>query len=162
MASGDTLFQWRAPGPASYPASNFATPDVRNNTPVFDFDAATEEMLYILGLLPRIYGGGGLTIKLHWAASSATSGNVVWGVSMERQNTDLDSDSFASEQTATSAANGTSGIESVATITMTSGAQMDSLATGDPFRMAIARKAASGSDTMAGDAELIALEIYET
>ena len=98
-------------------------------------------------------------------ATSATSGDVVWGGSIERAQeggTDQDADSFAAEQTATSTANGTSGIKTKTTLTFTSGAVMDSLAAGEPFRLKIARKAADAADTMTGDAEWCEAHIKES
>jgi len=64
---------------------------------VLDFDAGTDEEAYFGGFLPNNYAGGGLTVTLVWSASSATSGNSVWQVDIERHSdddVDLDSDSF--------------------------------------------------------------------
>ena len=161
--SGMTLVQF-TPQANEPPTSNYATPDTRNNHPVLDFDAAAVESAIFSGILPNHYQGGGLTVKLHWAATSATSGNVVWNVYIERVGTaqDMDSDSFASAQTATTATSGTSGILVVTSIAFTSGAQMDSLAAGEVFRIKVEREGSNGSDTMTGDAELRLVEIRET
>lgn len=162
MASGDTLAVFTAQDNQP-PASNYARLDSRNSIVVLDFkDSATNEYAVFLGVLPRNYAGGGLTVTLHWMGASATSGNVVWDTSIERMNTDEDSDSFASAQTATGAANGTSGIITATAITHSSGANMDSLAVGEPFRLKVLREGDSGSDTMTGDAQLVAVEIKET
>lgn len=161
MASGDTLCRLTPLG-SFPPASNAATQDTRNSVPTLDFDASTEESAYWVDVLPGHYSGGGLTAVIVWAASSATSGDTKWGGSIEATGTDLDADSFATEQTATGTANGTSGIETETSITFTSGANMDSLAAHKRFRFKLARKAADGADTMTGDAELIAIEIKET
>ena len=165
MASGNTLCVF-TPQAGLPPASNYATLDLRNVAHlVLDFDASTEEAAYFEGVLPRHYAGGGITLRLCWMATSATSGNVVWGACFERHDdeaTDLDADSFASEQTATSAAPATSGAVQYVDIAFTDGAQLDSLATGEHFRIKIARKAADGSDTISGDAELLSVELRET
>lgn len=164
MASGDTLATFTALAGIP-PASNYATQDLRNVHPVLDFDTTTEESIYFEGVLPRNYSGGGLTAYVHWMASTATSGGVVWGGSIERHDAsslDLDADSFATEQTGTGTAPGTSGMILVTSITFSSGANMDSLAVGESFRLKIARKVSDGSDTMAGDAELFKIEIKET
>lgn len=161
MASGDTLAVF-LPTDGQPPASNFATLDTRNSVAVADFDAATDESLVFCGVLPRNYAGGGITISIHWAASSATSGDCYWQSAVERANTDLDSDSFATANSGSGTANGTSGILTTTTIAHTSGAQMDSLAAGEPFRIKINRDADNGSDNMTGDAELFAVEIKET
>lgn len=166
MASGDILCVW-ATQHSTPPASNAATPDLRNNHPVLDFDASTEETIYFdLDALPAYYSGGGLTVLPEWMASSATSGAVVWGGSVERMQaggTDMDSDSFATEQlSAGVTTNGTSGIINESTITHSSGANMDSLAAGEPFRYRLARKPGEAGDTMTGDAELVRLIVKET
>jgi hypothetical protein len=162
MASGDTLCTFTALANQP-PSSNFATTDSRNSIYVLDFDAGTDESAVFVGVLPRHYAGGGLTVTLHWAATSATSGDVVWLADIERSNTDLDADSFTgSPNTATGTANGTSGIVTTTAITFTSGADMDSLTVGELFRLKITRNADDGADTMTGDAELVAVEIKET
>src|SRR3990167_5271782 len=164
MASGNTLLTIH-PQAAEPPAANYATFDTRNGILVLDFDGTTEETVIFRGVLPSHYAGGGLTIDLYWMATSATSGDVVWGGSIERAQeggTDQDADSFAAEQTATSTANGTSGIKTKTTLTFTSGAVMDSLAAGEPFRLKIARKAADAADTMTGDAEWCEAHIKES
>jgi hypothetical protein len=139
------------------PASNFATLDTRNSRAVLEFDSATEESILFNGLIPEGASlGSGLKIRVHWRADTATSGNVVWGASIERDNTDIDSDSFDTEATATGTANGTSGIVTVTEITLTT---IDSVSAGDGFYLKLARKAADGSDTMAGDAQMSRVEV---
>lgn len=161
MATGDTLCSF-TPLNSAPPASNYATLDTRNTVPVLNYDAATEEAAYFIGILPRRYGGNGITVYIKWMAATATSGDVVWGTSFEAEGTDLDADSFAAESTATGTANGTSGIETTTAPTHTNGAQIDSLAVGNRFRLKVARKAASGSDTMTGDAQITAIEVKES
>jgi len=163
MASGDTLMVWTAPMPEK-PTSNFSTPDKRNLQWVEDFDAATEETLYVRGVLPRNYAGGGITVRLGWMATSATSGVTRWGVSWERHDTatDRDADSFATEGTVDATAGGTSGYTAYADVAFTHGANIDSVAVGEGFRLRVARKAAHANDTMTGDAELASIEIRET
>lgn len=161
MASGDSLFIADAAS-GQPPAANYATLDTRNSVLVLDFDAGTDEAAVFVGVLPRNYAGGGLTLTIHWAATSATSGDVVWAAQIERANTDLDADSFATAQTATGTANGTSGILTGTAIAFTSGANMDSLAAGEPFRLKVYRDADAGGDTATGDAELVVVELKET
>jgi len=139
------------------PSSNFATLDTRNSIAVLDFDASTEESIFWVGIIPEGASlGSGLKVRIHWLATSATSGVVKWGASFEAMTTDLDSDSFDTETTGTGTANGTSGIETVTEITCTT---IDSVAAGGMYRLKIARKAADGSDTMTGDAEIVAVEV---
>lgn len=163
MATGETLLVYTAPMPEK-PTSNFSTPDKRNVQWVEDFDAATQETLYVRGVLPRNYGGGGITVRLGWMATSATSGVCRWTVGWERHDTatDRDADSFATDNTVDSTAAGTSGYTVYADIAFTNGAQIDSLAVGEGFRLRVGRAAAHANDTMTGDAELASIEIRET
>lgn len=161
MATGDALCDW-GPFPSGVPTSNYATVDSRNTIACLDFDPTTEESAYFVGRLPANYGGGGLTLTVHWTATSATTGAVVWGGSIERQGTDIDADSFATEQLSSAATtNGTSGIETTTTIAFSSGANMDSLAAGERFRLKLARKVNDGGDNMSGDAEVLWLALTE-
>lgn len=142
------------------PATAFATLDTRNSIAVLDFDAATDEAAIFSGVIPDYANlASGLKIRLAWMATTATSGNVRWGAQLERCTTDLDSDSFDTATLVTSAANGTSGIVTIAEITATA---IDSLAIGDTFRIKIYRDADDATnDTMSGDAELIAVEVQQ-
>lgn len=163
MASGNTLNIF-TPAANEPPSSSYATLDTRNGHPVLDFDAASDESAVFTSVLPRHYAGGGLTITLIWSATSATTGDVVWNTAIERMDTgtDTDADSFATANAATATTSGTSGAPIYTTIAHTSGAQMDSLAAGEAFRLKVTRDADNASDTMTGDAELIAVEIKET
>jgi len=140
------------------PASAFATLDTRNSIAVLDFDAATDESAVFVGIMPEAASlGSGLIVRLNWMATTATSGNVRWGVQFERSNTDLDSDSFAAAVEANGAANGTSGILTTTAITVT---DFDGITAGDVFRLKVFRNADDATnDTMTGDAELVAVEI---
>lgn len=139
------------------PSSNFATLDTRNSVAVLDFDDATKETSVFVSVMPEAASlGSGLTIRLHWMATTATSGAVRWEVSIERSNTDLDSDSFDTVATGSTTTNGTSGILSVTEITLTT---IDSVAAGDVYRVRVARDAANAADTLSGDAELVAVEV---
>lgn len=165
MASGNTLAVL-LPQASEPPSSSYASLDTRNGILVLDYDASAEESTIFRGVLPSNYSGGGLTLDVYWMATSATTGDVVWGGSIERaQNagTDQDSDSFATEQTSSAfTTNGTSGIKNKSTITFSSGANMDSLAAGEPFRLKLARKVANAGDTMTGDAEITEAHLKET
>ena len=167
MASGDTLVVFTALHNEP-PSSIAATIDLRNQHPVLDFDAAADEEAVFSAVMPRSYGGGGITVTLVWMASTATSGNAVWQTALERhqdETDDLDSDSFAAFQTSGAvAAPGTSGFPQYSTTTHTDGGQMDSVAVGESFRFKVRRDAddTSATDNMTGDAELLRVEIRET
>lgn len=140
------------------PASGFATLDTRNSVLVLEFDSTNEESATFVGVVnDAVALTNGLAVRLWWMADTATSGNVRWGVQLERSGTDLDADSYDANAQVTSAANATCGIESVAQITITT---IDSLVAGDRFRLRVYRVAADATnDTMTGDAQLIAVEV---
>lgn len=144
------------------PAASAATTDTRNSLPVLDFDDAADEIAIFGGVISPDYAAGGLTVEIYWSAATATTGDVVWNAGIERMNTDVDADSFAADNTATSTTNGTSGILTTTTITFTDGADMDSLAAGEAFRIKITRDADIAGDTMAGDAELHRVVVRES
>jgi hypothetical protein len=163
LSSGDSLLVFTA-AHGIPPASAYATFDSRNQHLVLDFDDTTNESAMFEGVMPRHYAGGGVTVYLHYAMTSATSGDIDWDVAWERigdQQQDIDSDSFA---TANSVDNttvpATSGNVDIVSIAFTNGAQMDSVAVGEGFRIKVTRDAAS--DTGTGDAELHFVEIRET
>jgi hypothetical protein len=163
MASGDTL-GWLTPLSNEPPAANFATLDVRNNHPVLDFDDTTQEVAVFTLVLPRAYAGGGITVYIHWAATSAITGTVGWDIAFERigdAQQDLDADGFATAQTVTAATvPGTSGNTKITNVAITNGANIDSIAVGETYRVRVRRDVAS--DTAVGDAELLAAELKET
>ncbi|KIO48185.1 hypothetical protein [Nitrosospira sp. NpAV] len=163
MASGDTLLAFFPPDNEP-PASNYATLDTRNNHPVLDFDAVTAETALFTGILPRNYAGGGITVYIHAALSGAIAGTLGWLMAFERlsdMTMDMDADSFAADQAVTAATvPGTSGVILVLSAAVSNGANMDSIAAGEAFRLRIKRDVAN--DTAAGDAELIAVELKET
>ena len=164
MASGDTLVVF-TPLHNQPPSTAAATIDLRNQHPVLDFDAATDEDAIFGSVLPRNYSGGGLTITLIWMASTAITGAVVWNTAIERHQDDvddLDADSFAAASAVTATTASASGESAYDTTTHTSGAQMDSLAAGESFRLKVTRDANNVADDMAGDAELLRVEIRET
>jgi hypothetical protein len=139
------------------PATDFATLDTRNSILVLDFDDGDTESAIFVGVIPEAASlGSGLKIRLHWAATDATSGDCVWDVSLERMNTDIDSDSFDTIASATAAANGTSGILTVTEITLTT---IDSVTAGDGYRLKVTRNGTNVSDTMSDDAELVLVEV---
>jgi len=166
MASGDTLLVF-TPYHNEPPASLYATLDLRNSRPVLDFDGTADEEAVFTAVLPRHYAGGGLTAALLVAFTSATSGTSRWQAAIERVDVDgldTDTDSFASFQSNGLTAPGVSGRVGLCEIALTPGSQMDSLVAGELFRLRIRRDAdgTSGTDDIATDAELVAVELRET
>lgn len=168
MASGNTLAYF-SPLAATFPPSNPARLDMRNYHPMLRFaGSGNDEEVYFEGYLPANYAGGGLSIDLEVGFSSATSGNSRWQADLERLNVagpDVDADSFVGIfQSVGIVPNATSGITTKGTIALTSGAQMDSLAAGERFRLKIRRDqdGTSGTDDVTTDAELYGVTIRET
>lgn len=154
-----SLIRFTGYGSNQPPATNFATLDTRNSIAVLDFDDTTDESAIFVSVCPEGANlASGLSIRLIWTATTATSGAVVWDASLERMTTDIDTDSFDTAASVTTTTNATSGVPNYSTITLTT---IDSLAAGDGFRLKINRDANNASDTMVGDAELIAVEIQQ-
>lgn len=145
------------------PTSNFATLNTRNSRPVLEFDTTTQETAIFSGVLGAGYAGGGVTVSVYCALTSATTGTVGWDVSFERvdaSSLDTDSDSFASAQTITATTvPGTSGQILKLSVSVSDGANMDGLAAGELFRLRIRRDVAN--DTATGDAQLLAVYVVE-
>lgn len=163
MASGDTLLIF-TPFMNEPPTANYATLDTRNQHPVLDFDATTNESAIFTGVMPRNYDNGGVTVYIHYAMSSAEADTVDWDVAFERigdQQLDIDGDSFAAVNSVdNTTVPGTTGLVDIVSIAFTNGADMASVVEGESFRLKITRDAVS--DDAAGDAELLAIEIQET
>jgi len=156
-ASGTKTIAQFTPRDNQPPATAFATLDTRNSIALLDFDTATEEAAIFVGVIPEAAVlTSGITVSITWTAATATSGDCRWGAQWMRCNTDIDSDSFDTATEATTTTSGTSGIPSVTSITCTS---IDSLAVGEMYRLKIYRDTADAADTMAGDAELLTVEV---
>ena len=163
MVSGDTLLIFN-PYNNEPPAANYATLDTRNQHPCLDFDATTNETAIFSAVMPRNYAGGGLTVYLHYAMTGAEADTVDWDVAFERIGDgvlDIDADSFAAVNSVdNTTVPATTGLVDIVNVTFTDGADMDSIAVGEAFRLSVTRDAVS--DDAAGDAELLAVEIKET
>ena len=166
MASGDSLVTFK-PAMGEPPASNYATLDTRNTVLVLDFDDSTDETIYFRGYMPLHYDGGGVTVSVRWAATSATSGTISLDVafmSITDDADDIDSKSFAAANNANPTAASASGEYDYIDITFTDGADMDSVAAGEEFWLLVRRDAngTTSTDDMTGDMELAGIAIKET
>lgn len=163
MASGDTLSVF-TPYQNEPPSASYATLDLRNGHPCLDFDGSADEEAVFTGVMPDHYAGGGVTVKLHVAFTSATSGTANIEVSFERMTgLDIDADSFATMTDGSATPNGTSGIETIVSINFANGAAMDSVVAADLFRIKMRRDAdgTNGTDDVTTDMELLGVEIVE-
>jgi len=166
MASGDVLAKF-FPGQQEPLASGFAAPSPRNAHLIILYDDTTDERSVFKDVLKN-YAGGGFTVDVLFAMSTATTGNIVVQVAIERigeEVLDIDTDSFAAYQTSGAiAVPGTSGFLKKAIVTLTNGAQIDSLLNGEPFRIDVRRDAddTSATDSASGDMELWSVVLSET
>jgi hypothetical protein len=167
MASGNEMARW-FPESGMPPASDYATLDDVNTTDphsILDFDSGTDEATIFKGILPDNYAGGGLTLEIWFKMSTATTGNIEFEAAIERLGVEvqaLDSSGFAAVQASGAVAvPGTLHHLKKATITFTSGGQMDSLLKNEPFRCKINRNVGVASDA-AGDCELWGARLSET
>ena len=165
MASGNTLCCF-FPADNEPPSSNYATLDTRNGHPVLDFDSTTEETAIFTGILPRHYGGGGITVYYHYSMTSAVADAIVLQGAFERigdGQQDIDSDGFATGlNTASTTVPGTSGHVDIVSKAHSDGAEIDSIAVGEAFRLRVTREVGDVGDTASGDLELVAVELKET
>lgn len=166
ISSTATATPWIAwnMGQGVAPTSAPAGQSTRNQHRVATFDPSTDEGLVFEGALDDSYNSSNnLTVTLYWAANGATSGAAVWNVAFEYVDDgtlDLDADSFASAQAATTTTAGTDGVLATTTITFTQ-SQADSIVAGSPFRLKVTRDADNGSDTLTVDAQLVRVTVEQ-
>ena len=170
-ASGDTLVVF-TPGHAELPSSAAATFDTRAGASnavhlVLDFDDATDETAEFAGFMPRHYDGGGVTVTVGWMATTATTGTISLDVSFKSVTDDaddLDTKAFAAANNANPTTASATGEVDYVTRTFTDGADMDSVAAGEYFRLRVTRDGdgTTSTDNMTGDMELVFVEIQET
>lgn len=163
MASGNTLLEL-FPQNEEPAAANYARQDRRNQHPVLDM--AVNEVAVFTAIMPRHYAGGGVTVYLHYAMSSATGDDIKLETDFERigdQQQDIDADGFTGspQDTGDITVPATSGNVDIVSTAHTDGAQMDSIAVGELFRLKVTRVAVAGTDA-SGDLELRGVEIKET
>ncbi len=162
MASGDTLAKF-LPQSVEPLAANTAAFDTRNQHPVWDFDAATNEFIVFTEIMPRNYDGGGVILYIHYAMSSAEADTIDLDGAFERigdQQQDLDSDGFAAVQSVDNVTvPGNAGDVDIVSIAFTDGAEIDSIAVGELYRLKITRDA--DNDDAAGDLEYRGAELVE-
>lgn len=168
MASGDVVVAILEAAP---PATSYATFDTRaggstpaESVPCYDFDPDAIEYMDFPAFL-KGYDGGGLTIRLAWASTSATSNVCRWGVAIRRfadDAEDIDTSQTYDYNDVDCTAASASGEVVYDNITFTDGADMDSWADGEWAIIRVRRNATHVNDNMAGDAELVGIIGYET
>ena len=161
MASGHSLLAFT---PQAVEHGTGALDTTPYNHPVYDL--ALTEFAVVSDVLPRLYDGNGITVYLHYAMSSAVSNDIKLEVAIERigdqqQNIATGEGFAAAQNSGDITVPGTAGLVDIVAVTFTDGAQMDSLAAGEGFRLKITRSAVAGTDA-AGDLELRFVELKET
>ena len=167
MPTTKTLVQFDALA-GQPPATGYPQLDLRNGIVVLDFDDTSDESIDFLGLVPLGYAGSDLEVVVTWSATSATTGDVFWQSSFERHplgdatygTFDLDSSAFGTLVDATATAPSSSG--QIARTTLSLPALTAQLPEGgESFRLRLLRQATDVADTLAGDVELLTLELRE-
>lgn len=147
---------------AFLPPSNFATPSKSNSQPVLLFDAATNESAYFGKEAPDGMSGA-LSAKITYRMASATTGTVVFNVYVQAvadgDAVNLNSGfSFDTANSGSDAVPGTAGYPASFTITLTND---DGAVAGDDLVIQVERNASSGSDTAAGDCQLVSVVLFD-
>ncbi len=159
------------PSDAIYGAINsialIAQPGVRNLRQTLEFadDSVGNENIVFSDVMASFYdAANSLEVRIDWAAPAAVVvGDVKWNAAFESLSIgadDIDAESFAADQTVTTAAPGTTGFLARTTIPFTT-LQAGSIAAGEDFRLQIVRDAADITDTLVGDADVIRVSIAE-
>jgi hypothetical protein len=142
------------------PATTFATLDTRNSVAVLDFDdGASNESSIFIGVMPEAAVlASGLKVRVHWMATSATSGLCRWGAQFaDLSDQDIDSYAFDAAVEVSTTADVTSGKIAVTEVSITT---IDSIVAGVPYALKLYRDSSdTTNDTMTGDAELVAVEV---
>lgn len=145
------------PNDANPPASNYGVFGVRNTTPYVAFNDTTLWTTFFLDVVhDNISLASGLSVRIFFVPATASTNAVVLGVAFDRLNTgNIDVDSFDTAVTATVTVT-SSTTPAIAALTVTT---IDSLSPGDVYRLKLYRDAANASDTMVGDAQVLAVEV---
>jgi len=125
------------------------------------FDATTLEAVFFR-FRATSYGSGSLTVSLDWYADTASTNAVVWGAAIaaitpNTDSQDAETDALATASTTTTTHLGTTGQRLHRTTVTVS--NLDSIAADDHVALQVYRDAANGSDTLAGDAILVAVSV---
>ena len=154
------------PGTSSLSVAAYS---VRNGHPCMEFPASEEDSTqddsvdFIFRVPSTFSTSNNLQVDWVWSAEGATSGNVVWIVEVEAFGPaliDLESDSFDTAQTVTTATSGTDGntVESGIQHTV---AEFDGVAAGNLVRIRLTRNSNEALDTLAVRAQVFGVSVEE-
>lgn len=156
-----TLARWTALD-NSPTATAYATFDTANNIPVLNFDAVTGESGIFSNIMPQGASfSNGIDARIFFRSAGGTTGAVVWNLAFESGNSNISTDGWTTGLNSSGApANGTLGMQTVATISFSS-TEIGGLTAGDFFRTRLSRVSLNAADTMTGDAQFTAMEIRQ-
>lgn len=171
---GSALFSlWLDPRDGIAPPSTTyaALYDLRNGHPNREFrpsdapDSNTEDdsIDFVLAVPVGYDNANNIVVQLIWSADGATSGNVVWILEAEVYGpgaNDLDSSSFDTAQTVTTATHATDGGTATSTFTLPA-SSLDDAGSGDLLRLRVTRNSNEALDTLAVRAQLAGVLVYE-
>ncbi len=165
MASGDSV-DYFVPASCHLPVANFATFDeTAAPHPVLEFDDATSESVFFMGLMPGQYDGtSGLTVVIHWKFATFVGGQTCdWEVSFYRISDDGDSIeayAFATAKAVLATEASAAGEVDYASIAFTN-AEADGIQPNEQYVLRLTRDA-SGGTASPGDAQVSLVEIKLT
>jgi hypothetical protein len=142
--------------------SKAARSDQVDGLAVLDFSASDDRVAEFSGTLSPVYRGSGIRIRLYLSMSSATAGAVRWDVSIRRNLMSDRGRPFGSSRSVLQSCPPVHRENMVVEVSFANGSEMDEVRAGDPFVLRIERNATHPSDTAAGDAELVAIEVFES
>lgn len=150
------------PYEAKLPTAYYALIDAGDKNWRLLYDDATKEAAVWEFILDDDWGSGTLYSDIYFSMTSATGGAVVWNASIMAvtagDSADVGTDSYDTTNASTETVPSTAGYLDKDTITLTNA---DSCAAGDYVRFKLERDGANGSDTAAGDVELMQIVIRE-
>lgn len=148
----------RVPSDANFPSTGAAGLSKVNDEFVLTFDDSTSEDAIFELIAPSDWASGTLSARIHYNMASATTGNVVWEVSIEAiaEGESVAAASYDTANSLTDAVQGTAANLGIATITCSN---KDSVASGEKVRVRVRRAGGNGSDSATGDAYLRRLEL---
>jgi hypothetical protein len=149
---------------ALLPSTNKAELKSRNGHPIVAFDDTVDESAFWARRISQDYSGGNVIVDIDWVAETATTGNTVLGIQVERLapgGQDIDTDGYATQKLSSAVAtNATNGVITRTTITL-SNSEADSIAAGDLARIRIEAKPTDGGWTMTGDLEIVGVNVRQ-
>jgi hypothetical protein len=149
---------------ALFLGSDFAAPGSRNGHPTADFDDTADEQLVWERTVSKDYLNGDIIFDVDTVAKTATTGDMVIGIEVERiapGGHDIDSDSWATQKVSSAVTtNGTSGVVTRITVTLTN-SEADGIQAGDGVRYRLYARPTHGSWTLSGDMQVTKVHVRQ-